>query len=48
MDGQSKYQSPDDIYFAAKKPEDVASVLLEKSASFFNVLRANALLEKLN
>ena len=47
MDGQSKYQSAEDVYFAAKKPEDVASVLLEKSASFFNVLRANALLEKI-
>lgn len=47
MDGQSKYQSAEDVYFAAKKPEQVAEVLLEKSASFFNVLRANALLEKL-
>ena len=47
MDGQSKYQSAEDVYFAAKKPEDVASNLLEKSASFFNLLRANAYLEKL-
>jgi len=47
MDGQSKYQSAEEIYFAAKKPEDVASNLLEKSASFFNLLRANAYLEKL-
>lgn len=47
MDGQSKYQSAEDVYFAAKKPEQVAGILLEKSASFFNVLRANALLEKL-
>lgn len=47
MDGQSKYQSAEDVYFAAKKPEDVASILLEKSASFFNVLRSNALLEKI-
>lgn len=42
------YKSSDEIYFAAKKPEDVASVALDKAASFFNLLRANAYLEKLN
>lgn len=34
------------IYFAAKKPEEVASVALGKADSFFNLLRANAYLEK--
>lgn len=33
-------------YFAAKKPEEVASVALGKADSFFNLLRANAYLEK--
>lgn len=47
MDGQGTYQSADSTYFAAKKAEDVSSVLLEKAASFFNLLRANAYLEKL-
>ena len=47
MDGQSKYQSADEVYFAAKPADQVASNLLEKSASFFNLLRANAYLEKL-
>lgn len=47
MDGQSNYQSAEETYFAAKPAEDVASNLLEKSASFFNLLRANAYLEKL-
>lgn len=47
MDGQSKYQSAEEVYFAAKPAEDVASNLIEKSASFFNLLRANAYLEKL-
>jgi hypothetical protein len=47
MDGNSKFQSADQQYFAAKDPEALASNLLEKSASFFNLLRANAYLEKL-
>lgn len=47
MDGQSKYKSSEDVYFAAKKAEEVASVLMGKSSSFFNLLRANAYLEKL-
>jgi hypothetical protein len=41
------YKSADEIYFAAKAPEDVASVALDRAASFFNLLRANAYLEKL-
>lgn len=34
-------------YFAAKAPEKVASVCLAKAESFFNILRSNAYLEKL-
>lgn len=47
MDGQSNYQSAEEQYFAAKSAKDVSSNLLEKAASFFNLLRANAYLEKL-
>jgi len=39
--------SPNAKYFAAKDPQDVASTLLAKGNSFFNLLRANAYLEKL-
>lgn len=35
------------MYFAAKKAEDTASILLERADSFFNILRSNAYLEKL-
>lgn len=38
----------DDIYFAQKKPEDCAGILLAKGDSFFNILRANAYLEKMS
>jgi hypothetical protein len=34
-------------YFASKKAEDCASILLAKGDSFFNVLRANAYLDKM-
>jgi len=37
----------DDQYFAAKKAEDCASILLGKGESFFNLLRANAYLDKM-
>ena len=37
-----------DQYFAAKEAKDCASVLLDKSDSFFNVLRANAFLDKMS
>lgn len=47
MDGQNNYQSAEDVYFAAKESDAVASNLLEKASSFFNLLRANAYLEKL-
>ena len=46
-ENQAQNKSKDDVYFAAKPAEDVASNLLEKSSSFFNLLRANAYLEKL-
>ena len=35
-------------YFAAKEPEETASILLDKSESFFNTMRANAYLDKLH
>jgi len=35
------------VYFAAKEPEQVAGILLGKSDSFFNLLRANAYLDKI-
>lgn len=37
-----------DKYFAAKKAEDCASVVLNKAQSFYNVLRSNAFIEKIN
>lgn len=39
--------NPNDIYFAAKPAKDCAGIVLAKSQSFFNILRANAYLEKL-
>jgi hypothetical protein len=38
----------DEIYFAQKKAEDCAGILLAKGDSFFNLLRANAYLEKMS
>lgn len=35
-------------YFAAKAPDQLASILLGKGRSFFNLLESNAYLEKLN
>jgi hypothetical protein len=35
-------------YFAAKKPEEVASICINKANTFFNLLRSNAYLEKLH
>lgn len=46
-EAKNKQFSEQDIYFAAKEPEKVASVALDKAASFFNLLRANAYLEKI-
>ena len=39
--------SGDNVYFASKDPKDTAGIVLEKAQSFFNLLRANAYLEKL-
>jgi len=39
--------SPNDVYFAAKPAKDAAGILLGKADSFFNVLRSNHHLEKL-
>lgn len=44
---QPESQRPQDQYFATKKPEEVAGSLMDKAASFFNVLRTNAYLSKL-
>lgn len=41
------YQGAEEVYFAAKEATKVAGVVLERGASFFNVLRANAYIEKL-
>jgi hypothetical protein len=40
--------NPNEQYFAVKPGKDCASILLDKGASFFNLLRSNAYLEKLN
>ncbi len=40
--------SGSDVYFAAKKAEETASILMNRAFSFYNTLRANAYLEKLN
>lgn len=38
----------DGVYFANKPAEETAGVLLERGKSFFNMLRVNAYLEKIN
>jgi hypothetical protein len=38
----------DDEYFASKAPDQLASTLLNKGRSFYNLLESNAYLEKLN
>lgn len=40
--------NPQNEYFASKEPEKLASVLLDKSRSFYNLLESNSYLEKLN
>lgn len=44
----SKDTTNDPIYFANKEAKATASILLDRGASFFNMLRSNAYLEKLN
>lgn len=41
-------QQQSDEYFASKEPDQLASILLNKGRSFFNLLESNAYLEKLN
>lgn len=40
--------SRNDEYFASKEPDQLASILIGKGRSFFNMLESNAYLEKLN
>jgi hypothetical protein len=47
MSNSSNYSNPDDVYFAAATANVVASTCLARAQSFFNMLRANAYLEKL-
>lgn len=47
MSNSGNYSNPDDIYFAAASANVVASTSLARAQSFFNMLRANAYLEKL-
>lgn len=47
MEQQPK-QNTGDMYFAAKPPEELATVLMSKGKSFFNVLQSNAYIEKLH
>lgn len=48
MENNPSNNNPGDEYFAAKSPDQLASILLGKSRSFFNLLESNAYLEKLN
>lgn len=47
MSNSSAFNDPSDIYFAAKPANDAASIILGKSESFFNILRSNSYLDKL-
>ena len=47
MSNSSAFNDPSDIYFAAKPAQDAASIILGKSESFFNILRSNSYLDKL-
>lgn len=47
MSNSSNYTNSEQMYFASKEAKEVAGILLAKSDSFFNMLRANAYLEKL-
>jgi hypothetical protein len=44
----NNYFNSDQIYFAAKPANETAGIALSKADSFFNMLRANAYLEKLS
>lgn len=47
MSDSNPFNPADDVYFAAKPAKDTAGIVLNKAQSFFNLLRANAYLEKL-
>lgn len=47
MSNSSPFSDPTDVYFAAKTAKDAASIILGKSESFFNILRSNSYLDKL-
>lgn len=42
------YDNKDPVYFANKSSKDTAGILLDRGASYFNLMRSNAYLEKLN
>jgi len=44
---ETQFRNPDEKYFASKPANDCASILLDKSMTFYNVLRSNAYLDKL-
>src|SRR5271165_6011757 len=48
MANQSYTGAQADEYFASKEPDQLASTLLNKGRSFYNLLESNAYLEKLN
>jgi len=45
---QNDSNNKDPVYFAAKDAEKTASILMERGSSFFNMLRGNAYLDKIN
>lgn len=47
MAGNYDNSNRDDVYFAAKPAEDTAGILLNRAESFFNLLRSNQYLYKL-
>lgn len=47
-DSNNQNESKSDEYFAAKESDQLASILLNKGRSFYNLLESNAYLEKLN
>ena len=47
MSDMNPLSQPSDTYFAAKPAKDAAGIVLAKAQSFFNLLRANAYLDKL-
>ena len=48
MEDNKPNEKPESQYFANKTSDQCSSILMNKSMSFFNLLRSNAYLEKLN